>query len=104
MDILLGNFNNKYIDLFNENELNLFDSILECDDEDIYQWILGKKEIPENYSNRTLQLLINTTQNLKFETYLVALYNRVVGYRHPERAISLLHTVITLAIKKMEAF
>ena len=65
MDILLGNFINKYIDLFNENELNLFDSILECDDEDIYQWILGKKEIPENYSNRTLQLLINTTQNLK---------------------------------------
>ena len=29
MDILLGNFINKYIDLFNENELNLFDSILE---------------------------------------------------------------------------
>ena len=28
-------------------------------------WILGKKDIPENYSNRTLQLLINTTQNLK---------------------------------------
>jgi|TARA_B100000929_G_C15441323_1_gene398096 antitoxin CptB len=65
MDILLGNFINKYIDLFNENELNLFDSILECDDEDIYQWILGKKDIPENYSNRTLQLLINTTQNLR---------------------------------------
>ena len=65
MDILLGNFINKYIDLFNENELNLFDSILECDDEDIYQWILGKKDIPENYSNRMLQLLINTTQNLR---------------------------------------
>ena len=65
MDILLGNFINKYIDLFNENELNLFDSILECDDEDIYQWILGKKDIPENYLNRTLQLLINTTQNLR---------------------------------------
>ena len=63
MDILLGNFINKYIELFNENELSLFNAILECDDDDIYQWIIGKKEIPNQYSNRVFSLLINNTKN-----------------------------------------
>jgi len=65
MDILLGNFINKYIELFNENELNIFDSILDCDDGDIYQWILGKKDVPTRYENRVFSLLINNTQNQK---------------------------------------
>ena len=63
MDILLGNFIKKYIELFNENELGLFNTILECDDDDIYQWIIGKKEIPNQYSNRVFSLLINNTKN-----------------------------------------
>ena len=63
MDILLGNFIKKYIELFNENELGLFNDILECDDDDIYQWIIGKKEIPNQYSNRVFSLLINNTKN-----------------------------------------
>ena len=63
MDILLGNFINKYIELFNENELSLFNAILECDDDDIYQWIIGKKEIPNQHSNRGFSLLINNTKN-----------------------------------------
>ena len=63
MDILLGNFIKKYIELFNENELGLFNDILECDDDDIYQWIIGKKEIPSQYSNRVFSLLINNTKN-----------------------------------------
>jgi len=61
MDILLGNFIKKYIELFNENELGLFSAILDCDDDDIYQWILGKKEIPSQHSNRVFALLINNT-------------------------------------------
>tara|TARA_B100001540_G_C15685282_1_gene586733 strand:+ start:400 stop:657 length:258 start_codon:yes stop_codon:yes gene_type:complete len=63
MDIMLGNFIKKYIELFNENELGLFNDILECDDDDIYQWIIGKKEIPSQYSNRVFSLLINNTKN-----------------------------------------
>ena len=63
MDILLGNFIKKYIELFNENELGLFNDTLECDDDDIYQWIIGKKEIPNQYSNRVFSLLINNTKN-----------------------------------------
>lgn len=65
MDILLGNFINKYVELFNKNELQQFDLILDNDDDDIYQWILGKTDIPNKYQNRVFFLLSNNTQNQK---------------------------------------
>ena len=65
MDILLGNFINKYVELFNKNELQQFDLILDNDDDDIYQWILGKSDIPNEYQNRVFSLLLNNTQNQK---------------------------------------
>ena len=65
MDILLGNFINKYVELFNKNELQHFDLILDNDDDDIYQWILGKSDIPNKHQNRVFFLLLNNTQNHK---------------------------------------
>ena len=41
--------------------------------------------------------------NLNIESRLVAFYNRVVGYRHTEREMAMLHSVITIMIKKMLA-
>ena len=61
MDILLGKFASKYIDLFNEEELRLFEMILELDDRDIYQYALGKCEIPEKLQNRVMTLLKDST-------------------------------------------
>ena len=61
MDILLGKFASKYIDLFNEEELKLFEMILELDDRDIYQYALGKSEIPEKLQNRVMTLLKDST-------------------------------------------
>ena len=63
MDILLGKFTMKYIDLFDEIELTLFDEILECEDEEIYQWILGKNGTPQQPTNRVLQLLKDSSLN-----------------------------------------
>jgi antitoxin CptB len=63
MDILLGKFTMKYIDLFDEIELTLFDEILECEDEEIYQWILGKNGAPQQPTNRVLQLLKDSSLN-----------------------------------------
>ena len=65
MDILLGNFINKYVELFNKNELQQFDLILDNDDDDIYRWILSKNDIPNKYQNRVFSLLLNNTQNQK---------------------------------------
>ncbi len=58
MDLLLGNFVKKYIDVFNYNELlNLYE-ILEKDDDDIFKWYTDKKEninIPKNKISDTLK-------------------------------------------------
>ncbi len=44
MDLLLGNFVKKYIDIFNYNELLSLYEILEKDDDDIFKWYTGKEE------------------------------------------------------------
>ena len=58
MDLLLGNFVKKYIDIFDYNELlNLYE-ILEKDDDVIFKWYTGKKEninIPKNKVSETLK-------------------------------------------------
>ena len=44
MDLLLGNFVKKYIDIFGYNELLSLYEILEKDDDDIFKWYTGKEE------------------------------------------------------------
>ena len=44
MDLLLGNFVKKYIDIFDYNELLSLYEILEKDDDDIFNWYTGKEE------------------------------------------------------------
>ena len=58
MDLLLGNFVKKYIDIFDYNELLSLYEILEKDDDDIFKWYTGKKEninIPKNKISDTLK-------------------------------------------------
>ena len=51
MDLLLGSFVKKYIDVFDYNELLSLYEILEKDDDVIFKWYTAKKEninIPKN--------------------------------------------------------
>ena len=59
MDLIIGNFAKKFIDLFDKNELHLFSQILDSEDNDLYQWIFGKSETPDHFKNRVFQLLID---------------------------------------------
>ena len=61
MDLILGKFVHKYLSLFNEDELVMLEAILEMDDNDIYQYALNKKEIPESLNNRVFTLLKDYT-------------------------------------------
>jgi succinate dehydrogenase flavin-adding protein (antitoxin of CptAB toxin-antitoxin module) len=61
MDLILGKFAHKYLTLFNEDELKKLEAILEMDDNDIYQYALNKKEIPDSLSNRVFTLLKDYT-------------------------------------------
>ena len=58
MDLLLGSFVKKYINIFDYNELLSLYEILEKDDDDIFKWYTGKKEninIPKNKISDTLK-------------------------------------------------
>ena len=44
MDLLLGNFVEKYINVFNEKELEELESLLSIDDNTLYSWYLNQKE------------------------------------------------------------
>ena len=61
MDILLGRFVEKYIELFNNAELDMLETLLELDDNDIYQYALDKVKIPEDLNNRVMELLKDYT-------------------------------------------
>ena len=58
MDLLLGSFVKKYIDVFDYNELLSLYEILEKDDDVIFKWYTDKKEninIPKNQVSDTLK-------------------------------------------------
>ena len=58
MDLLLGNFVKKYINIFDYNELLSLYEILEKDDDVIFKWYTSKKEninIPKNKVSDTLK-------------------------------------------------
>ena len=58
MDILLGNFVKKYIDEFNDQELNELSKLLNCEDSILYNWYfnnLNHELIPVNKITRLLK-------------------------------------------------
>ena len=58
MDLLLGNFVKKFIDGFNDNELQDLKSLLFIEDEIIYNWYLknnSKDKIPVNKVSKMLK-------------------------------------------------
>jgi len=59
-----------------------------------------KKELSQLF-NSTDKNETRIFSKLQIESRIVALYNRIVGYRNSEREMAMLHTVITLIIKKM---
>ena len=44
MDLLLGNFVNKYINLFSDKELKELEILLNIDDEILYKWYLNQND------------------------------------------------------------
>ena len=57
MDILLGNFVKKYIEKFNDNELQDLEKLLFIEDEIIYNWYF-KKNLSNEISNTKVSLML----------------------------------------------
>ncbi|MEC9414389.1 MAG: succinate dehydrogenase assembly factor 2 [Pseudomonadota bacterium] len=60
MDILLGNFANKQLESMTDNDLALFDELLDISDPELYKWLTSTNEetIPEKF-----RYLINKIAN-----------------------------------------
>ena len=57
MDLLLGSFVKKYIDVFDYNELLSLYEILEKDDDDIFKWYTGRGETIKIQKNKVSDML-----------------------------------------------
>lgn len=58
MDLLMGRFADAEIDRFDEAELEIFEALIEVQDRDLFSWIAGKAETPENYDTAVFRRLI----------------------------------------------
>lgn len=55
MDLLMGNFADRYVPHMNEADLVEFADILQEPDPDLYDWIAGRKTAPANIHGRVFQ-------------------------------------------------
>lgn len=58
MDIIMGAFARKNIPTFSEEELDLYEDVIQIPDVDLYNWISGKEEPPANDANPVLKQLL----------------------------------------------
>ena len=60
-DLIIGQFAKKNIEKMTDNELKIFEHILEQNDADLYDWYVKKKPVPEENLSTVM------TQILKFD-------------------------------------
>ena len=58
-DLIMGQFADARIGTMTEDELAQFDALLEVQDLDVYNWIIGKTEIPPEYRTSIMQELLD---------------------------------------------
>ncbi len=58
LDILLSRFVEEHYDLLSEDEKLRFDVLLECEDQDLYNWLV-KKRTPQSASIEVITKIIN---------------------------------------------
>ncbi len=57
MDLILGSFADKNVPGFSENELDEFDALLQLQDPDLYNWIMGAEAPPANLNTGLFEKL-----------------------------------------------
>ena len=59
MDQIMGSFANQYVPKFSEDELDLYEQVLENTDPDMYDWICRRVEVPADKKSDILEKLLN---------------------------------------------
>lgn len=58
-DLIIGHFAKKNIEKMTDNELKIFEHILEQNDADLYDWYVKKKPIPEENLSTIMTKILN---------------------------------------------
>ncbi|MEH6403006.1 MAG: succinate dehydrogenase assembly factor 2 [Sneathiella sp.] len=56
-DLMLGRFANKYINIFSDEELHIYEILLKAGDPSIYAWAVGREEVPAEYVTSVMEKL-----------------------------------------------
>ena len=57
-DLIMGQFADAHIESMDRQALDQFSALLEAEDLDVYNWVIGKEAVPAEYDNElTAQLL-----------------------------------------------
>ena len=57
-DLLIGGYTEKYVELLTDEQLDRFEVLLQKDDSDLYNWIMGKEQVPAEFDNDIMAGLI----------------------------------------------
>lgn len=57
MDLLIGRFADRNLDVFSERQLDLFETLLHETDPDLYDWIAERQPIPQEFNHDVMRLL-----------------------------------------------
>ena len=63
MDILLGDFFKSNMSDLNKDQLNEFESLIEIPDDDLYNWAMGRMEIPKEMDTQLLRNFVKSVQS-----------------------------------------
>jgi len=61
MDLLLGRFADSQLSTLGESELDQFEAVLQCGDQDLYAWMTGARPWPDNLDNALTRRLTDFT-------------------------------------------
>ena len=63
MDILLGDFFKSNMSDLNKDQLNEFEGLIEIPDDDLYNWAMGRMEIPKEMDTQLLRDFVKSVQS-----------------------------------------
>lgn len=58
MDLLMGSFADERIEAFSADQLDQFERLLSTPDWEVYAWLIGQKDVPDNHKSAVLDQLI----------------------------------------------
>lgn len=61
IDLILGRFADAHVPDFDEDQLRQYDALLQNPDPDLYDWIIGRADVPPEEDSDVLRLLIGFT-------------------------------------------